>query len=368
MPDAAPADPPPAAAAPADAAPADAAAAVTPEAAGAAAPAIEDALSAAEGTRTTARWIASALAGIPSLAIVASIVSGPGDNGFDTAELAVGIGLAAFGAVLGILAFAKVITPLSLEDIDFSGFPMGRIPGCPFDKFADLKGAIASYQSTLGSGGTTLADAESNAARADAEAAVAEGVVTIVLEKLKDAEDKSPEQLVLEKQASEAILHAQEKRNTAETADGAAKSLARTYQHSQGQLATAEAFRQNAYRLKEADEVRDRFDKARYLLLIVVACVAAGLVFVGIAPKPKAEAAAASETPTLVTLTLNQQGQGKIGCSVGSLQALRVGGDEKTPLVITLPAPGCPSKTVAFTTVEPTPLGSVTPAEPIKAE
>jgi hypothetical protein len=325
---------------------------------------VEDALSAAEGTRKAAQWMASALAGVPSLAIVASIVSGPGDNGFDTTELAWGIALAAFGVALGIYVFARVITPLSLEDFSLESFSMARVPDSPCDTYSELETVISSFHSTLASAGAKLANAKRIAAKAVAEAAVAQSALTIAMERAKDTSGDDADKARRAQQVVDATLHAEAKRGAAETAEGEFKALLITYERSQGQLAAAETLRQDVYRLKTADEVRSRFDTARYAFWVVVACVAAGLVLVGIAPK---EAPPTAMAPALVTLSLNQKGQEKVGCSIATLQALKVGGDEKTPVVITLPTPACPSRTVNFTTAEPEPLGTVTPVEPIKA-
>lgn len=346
-------------------APAAAPASSSPETSTATAVVIENALSSAEGTRKAAQWIASALAGIPSLAIVASIVSGPGDNGFDPTELGLGIGLAAVGVLLGILFFARVLTPLSLEDFNLEGFPMARVPDSPCDTYAELEAIISSFHSTLASGGTRLADAKWAAEKAGAEASVADRAQTVAMERTKDKTGGDSEKERREQELVAATIHAEEKHAAAESAAGEFKARTVTYERSQGQLVAAETLRADVYRLKTADEVRIRFNDARRALVVIVAFVAAGLVLVGIAPKEDPPAATA---PSLVTLTLEPAGQKKIGCSVASLQALKVGGDEKTPVVITLPAPGCPSRTVNFTTTDPEPLGKVTPVEPIKAE
>jgi len=42
---------------------------------------VDDAQTAAGGLRKTAQWIASALAAIPALGIVSSLIKGPGDAG-----------------------------------------------------------------------------------------------------------------------------------------------------------------------------------------------------------------------------------------------------------------------------------------------
>jgi hypothetical protein len=45
---------------------------------------------------------------------------------------------------------------------------------------------------------------------------------------------------------------------------------------------------------------------------------------------------------------------------------LRTGGTDAAPTVITLPEPGCPSRTLTFTTSEPEPLGVVKAVKPVE--
>src|SRR4051794_26510552 len=100
---------------------------------------VDTARDAAAGTRAAAKWMASALGAVPSLAIIGAIVRDPGEGGFDATELAVGVGLAALGAILGVLAFARVIAPVRVEDKNVEDAHLKRIPGQPYDKADDLK-------------------------------------------------------------------------------------------------------------------------------------------------------------------------------------------------------------------------------------
>src|SRR2546430_12050898 len=89
---------------------------------------VDDAQSAAAGIRQAAKWIASALAAIPALAVVGNIVKGPGDAGFQAPLLLVGVVLAAAGAYLGIYFFSEVLAPVPLEDVNLQGFDMSHLP------------------------------------------------------------------------------------------------------------------------------------------------------------------------------------------------------------------------------------------------
>lgn len=99
---------------------------------------VDEASAAAQGTRSAARWLASVLGGLPSLAILSAIVNAPGEAGFDVVRLSLGVGLCAVGALLAVLGFARVITPVPLEDKDLVDLDLKRIPGQPYTRFADL--------------------------------------------------------------------------------------------------------------------------------------------------------------------------------------------------------------------------------------
>jgi hypothetical protein len=128
------------------------------------------------------------------------------------------------------------------------------------------------------------------------------------------------------------------------------------------QLARTEAIRTDAYQLKAADEVSERFLHARIAAAFAVALIATGVVLLGLAPNSKPTAASAS----LVTLTLNEAGRAALGCPhTTSLKALKTGGTATAPTLITFPVRGCPSKTLTFATAEPGPLGTVAADEPV---
>src|SRR5919108_996497 len=103
---------------------------------------VDDAASAAAGTRQAARWIASALGAIPGLAILASLVRAPGDEGFFPWRLILGVAFAAAGATLAIWTLARVLTPVPLSDDDMQDFDMRRVPGYTDEKFSDLTNRI----------------------------------------------------------------------------------------------------------------------------------------------------------------------------------------------------------------------------------
>src|SRR5262245_61236324 len=95
----------------------------------AAATVVGDALHAAEGTRTASRWLALALGAIPSLAVLGAILRGPGDAGSNAWLLGVGVILAATGALVGVLGFARVVAPVGLEESKVrEKVPLSRLP------------------------------------------------------------------------------------------------------------------------------------------------------------------------------------------------------------------------------------------------
>src|SRR6266508_179206 len=287
---------------------------------------VDEAVGAAAGTRTAARWLASALGGIPSLAILASIVRAPGDAGFDETKLAVGVALAVLGAIVGVLGFARVIAPVPLEDKDLRGFDLTRIPGQPFTTFEELV--------------KDMTDLRSGATGEEYEA-------TGSLRASKRAEVK-----------------AQQDESAAKTAEQAAADAAGLGVWTE-QLSRREAIRRDVYRLKAADEVGRRYLHARVAAVFAAGLIAAGVVLLRLSPKPKA--ATSPTLPRLVTLTLNQAGQRALGCSANSLRALQTGGDASAPIGLTLPTPDCPSRAVVFTTTKPEGFGTVAPVQPIKA-
>jgi hypothetical protein len=131
------------------------------------------------------------------------------------------------------------------------------------------------------------------------------------------------------------------------------------------QLAGTDRIRGDAYSLRASDEVNDRFKLAQIVSLVSVGFVAIGVILLGLAPEPKPTPPSAASV-SLVTLDLSAQGQAALGCSSKQLSALRTGGTDEAPEVITLPDGDCPAKTLTFATAKPKPLGTMTAVEPVK--
>ncbi len=322
---------------------------------------VDEAVGAAAGTRTAARWLASALGGIPSLAILASIVRAPGDAGFDETKLAVGVALAVLGAIVGVLGFARVIAPVPLEDKDLRGFDLTRIPGQPFTTFEEL----VKDMTDLRSGATGEEYEATGSLRASKRAEVKAQQDEAAAKTAEQEAAANPTDQALQQRAAEARTRADAaQRDAAAKAAQAAADAAGLGVWTE-QLSRREAIRRDVYRLKAADEVGRRYLHARVAAVFAAGLIAAGVVLLGLAPKPKA--ATSPTLPRLVTLTLNQAGQRALGCSANSLRALQTGGDASAPIVITLPTPDCPSRAVVFTTTKPEGFGTVAPVQPIKA-
>jgi hypothetical protein len=323
----------------------------------------EEARNAVGGTRTTAKWIASAFAGIPSLAVIGALIRAPGDSGFEDGYLIAGVLLAAVGAVIGIYGFANVLLPASLTD-DQVDVDMSRIPESRFTSFGALRHAVEQQRSDLGVKRVQTADATGFSEAAEKEASAAEEA----LKRLEAMLLSSPTDSDLKDRVLVAREESRQLRTTAGAKGAEAAIQTRDYELGSDELKWLDELRRAAYSLKASDKVRDRFNDALKGGLVAVAFVALGVIFLALAPKDKAEAAKAPE-PTLVTLTLSEKGMTSLGCSTKTVQAIRVGGDDKTPTVITLPSSSCKSsKLVEFTTAQPTALGSVTKVEPIKAK
>jgi hypothetical protein len=310
---------------------------------------VDDARVAAAGTRNASRWLASALGAIPSLAVVGTVIAAPGDAGWDAPKLWVGVLLAAAGASLGVLAFARVIAPVPLEDSKVK-VDITRLPGHSFATFQNLREDAERVRQAAAQQAHDAASAEVTAKRAEAMAAEREAIALAA----KTASEAKPNDAELEARAREARSAADESRNTAieHRAEAAAEDAEKA--NWIGQLAERDQLRQWAYGLQASETVGKRFLEARIAAVFAVALVAVGIVLVALAPKPKQ----ASNALSLVTLSLNETGKSTIGCGADSVQALKIGGTDAAPEVITFPSRGCTAKTLTFTTEKP-PLGSV---------
>ena len=321
---------------------------------------VDQAVTAADGTRATARWIASSLGAIPSLAVLASIVRAPGDSGFDPGILALGVALAALGAVIGVLGFAWVAVPVPLEDKDLRTLDLRRIPGQPYTSFSEFNETLNKLRAAGAQLEFQAAEAQGDADSAKAAAGQSEATAKTAAEKAAAA----PGDTTLRDAAAEA-------RTAADRADAAASEKAAMAAAESASAATwlaqvsrRDSIRRDAYQLKASDVVRSRFKDACWGSVLAVGLIAAGVVLLGLAPKANPAPAPAPARLSLVTLKLSTAGQHALGCTAKSLQALRTGGTASAPAVITLPVPGCPSRAVVFTTVSRTALGKVAASHP----
>lgn len=217
---------------------------------------VDEAVAAADGVRKAARWMASAFGGVPSLAILGSVVRSPGKGHFDPPLLATGVGLATCGAVLAVLGFARVLAPVPLEDTDLESLDLRRIPGQPYRHYADLVRDMDDVRAA------TLQE-EHREARTAAEARRAEAE----MQAAQSAEDKS------------------EKSTAAAAATAAAVAAASAHATWEAQLVRRDAIRTKAYRLKAADEVGRHYRQALLAAVVAAALIAAGVVLLGLAPQ-----------------------------------------------------------------------------------
>jgi hypothetical protein len=315
---------------------------------------VDEATAAAAGTRQAARWIASALGGIPGLAIVGSIVTGPGDAGFSSNLLIAGVALSSAGALLGILFFGHVLTPVPLTDEDLKGLVMSRVPGYADPTFEEMTNSIAEARGSTAS----QSDAEN---RADGAARLSEGLAVAAEAAAKRAAElltQNPDSDDAKEAARRTQAEAERRRAEAGAEAGEAAAQTAYLALWKRRLAALESLRGQAFKLEAADVVRGRFKLAQGFCVLAVALVAAGLICLALAQEPKDE----GSMPTLVTMTLNQDGQSRLGYSGTTLQGLRVGGDDSAPLIVTFPTPDFPSKLVRFIAASPSPMGSISPA------
>jgi hypothetical protein len=267
----------------------------TPAAAAAADSIVDDAQSAAAGTRQAAKWFASALAAIPALGIVGSLIKGPGSAGFDPIILFFGLALAAAGAYLGIYFFSKVITPIPLEDRDMNpDADLSRLPGQPYGtngelmtSLKDSRFAYARYQYRSEKAKVISAIATQTAADAEANA-----------ERMKNASDHDKANAALKQQALDAKAHADQSRSEAAARAAASAGADQEAIIWANQVQGIEKIRTQAFHLKASDLVGKRFREAQRAAILAAVLVAFGVFLLAIAPKQ----AAAGPSQSVVTL------------------------------------------------------------------
>jgi hypothetical protein len=302
----------------------------------------------------------AAFAGIPSLAIVAALIKGPGEAGYDELLLGLGIAAAAIGALVGILAFAEVFAPVALTDKRLSDFRMVRIAGLPKDigsfrqllkRIGEADGALSQAERTAMTTGPAADVAKEAAAEAEKRAEVAEKRASE-----PDATEEAKQQArVARENADAARLAANEASLTA----GLAKA---DVEAASARLKRFEALKTTAYRLEAGEIVRLRFVDARAFSILAVLLVALGIGLMAVAPEEEEPSA----QPVLVSVTLTDKGREALNCDLASITALRVGGSDAKPSIITFPQGSCARVFANFPTTGKAPWGSVTPAEAIE--
>ena len=294
---------------------------------------VDEARAAAAGTRRTAAWIASLLSAIPGLAIVATLVEGAGERGYDSSDLFFGALLASLGGVTALWAFARVMTPVPLTGADLGEFEVSKIPGSEFSDYAGLENAIRLARQSVEEAGGASEISEARAKHSQAAAAYAVAEVERI-----DRPGANPDEV------GQAKREAREMQSRASAAAGEAARDAVSKRVADEEFARTLMLRKEALLLKAAEVVRERFNFALGIGSVAIVLISIGLVLLALAPNEKiAEAAPA---PTLVTITdLTEVGANLLGCSSTStsVDAIRVGGTDDTPIVITFPNDDCPT-------------------------
>ena len=319
----------------------------------------DDARNAAAGIRDVVKWIAAALAGIPALAALGSLIRAPGEAGFEPLPLGIGIGLAAAGAILGILSLANVLAPVAVSDGSMADFDMRQVPGQPYSTYYEVIDTLDILRKAAATEGFSVADAKHDAESDKARAADLEQQAKVAEAAAKDSKD--PAVIDRAKVARTAADSAQ--REATESAAHLA-ALAVGASTLSDQIHRWERVRAEAFQLKAAKVVGDRFDIAKVRVGAAAALVAAGVFFLALAPAIKLD----PFEPTLVTLTLNNTGRTAIGCEISTLTGIQVNESESGPLVITFPSDDCPSKSIEFKTDESLGYGDLKEVDTVPSE
>ena len=320
----------------------------------------DDARFAAAGIRVAARWIAAALAGIPTLALVTTLLKPPEAGTFDASLLAGGVILATLGVLFGILALARVFEPVALEDADIQDPILRRIPEAVDANYDALVERIQRVHQEASDAHIRLRLAE---ARREAETAR----LAVAAEHAKAAEEalvKNPTDPGVGEFAAQARAALQAA--TARKADKAAgaAALTRAADHAERVLNASVSIRRVAFALAAGDVLRQRYERALSYLFVAALAVALGVACILAAPLEAEDDAKDAETASpldplaFITLELNARGRRAI-CDTETINALRLTKDAKAPTVLTLPQPNCPSKRVKFVLSPPAPLGTI---------
>ncbi len=320
---------------------------------------VDDARQGAVGLRGAAMWVAGAIAGIPTLAILATILKPPDGAAFEPVLPSIGIFLSVLGALLGIVALARVFEPVMTEDADLRGSSLGRIPEAVDDSYDALLIRIQGDHRHAALARTRSADEQVYAAPAEAELAEAEHRLKQAEEALKD-DAANPAKL---RYAAKARIRLSAASASAAQAKGRAQAALRASEVANAHLGDGLTIRRAAFQLAAADTVRSRYKAAMENTLGAGAIAAIGIALILLASQVEEEepASPSPDAISVVTLRLNPVGQAELGCTgVTSLEALLLKEDKTAPTVITFPVTGCPSRKVIFR-LEKKPLGKLEP-------
>jgi hypothetical protein len=262
---------------------------------------VDDAIAAAVGTRKTAAWLAGALGGIPSLAVLGALVRDPGDAGFDGWLLALGIGFALLGALIGILAFADVMLPVAVSDQDLldHSLDITRIPGHPFDSYQALLTRLRATRESLWKKVYEASDALVRSKVTDAVAARSAAAVKAVEQALA----ADPNNQVLKTALATAKRTSEQDRLLADGAAAEAAGLAEAETLLRKSVDASERVRSDAFRLRASDVVSKRYQSARGVAIAAAVFVAIGVFCLAMAPQAKA--GESPSAPSLVSLSLS---------------------------------------------------------------
>jgi hypothetical protein len=327
---------------------------------------VDDARYAAEGTRSAARWITTAFAGLPVAALVAALITGPGEAGYRPWLLGLGISFLAVGVLIGVLAFARVFAPVAVSDAQLTNdsAALDGVVGVPpgIDNYAGLTAAIANARAEFTDKAAASERCTNLAATSEAAAKAAEAEAARSEEQADAA--KTPEAT---QRAQTARGRATQRREEADDAARGAALAKADKADAERQLERTLGLRAQAFHLSASREIGSRFFDARCWAIPAVAAVALGLGL--LANAQASEPTPTSVLPTLVTIDLTPVGAEKLGCrNADELRALRLGGTDAAPTLITLSRGGCPERYVTLPTGGKTPWGSVTAVEQIKED
>lgn len=350
---------------------------------------VDDARNSAAQTRKASAWLASALGAIPALAVFGNLVSGPGEDAtWNPWWLMLGVLAAAAGAYIGLRAFANVMAPVRVSEKQLVAevFDPSRIPGHPYTSMAALVDTEKWYRFVASGRADGLREAKArervskelhDAAVAHASDAKARAEVTTKAYDAKvqeygdnpdpDQEAELEELMELKEAAANEALEAEEA--TAETKDRWGESIeSRTrseadYESVADQVHGHETLRADALSISAGDKVRAEFDKALGRAAVAVGLVAVGVVLLAWAPQSTSD----PEVEIVTLDALTRAGKDKAGCASAEVNALRLGGTDEEPLVLTIPTIDCPvPRYFVFATkdTEVTKHGDMKKAEP----